>query len=372
MPLCNFSLFIFIFKASEWKEVPACGIFCLDVTSLSSATSTGRSAEIVWYPWQQPTPKCALTPSVEPGTNQDSATSDPTPTPISQAVTISEMDSVKAPFGDVLKCVVGDCCLDNLIISPLNMHVPDQTAASICDSEARDGEGGGARDGDAVLRVSREVQEKADELIRVLGEAVRKRVANVPLRTEALQNSPGHRFKDLKMHGTGPCPDDGFKLCLPDTEASPTCRMEEGACEAAHRKEAEKTKSMCKNHLDSAIHDDVNRVQRKPGHDPSTRLHVTDRIPCCHDNDPIVSSNPSLASSDRCPSSPADIRMTVSPGVGSHVHAGDVCERDGDIPTCITSSSCAICCPRETKSSRVGVLFSGGLDSIVLAALADR
>lgn len=370
MPLWNFSLFIFIFKASEWKEVPACGIFCLDVSSLGPAASTRGSAEIVWYPWQQPTPKCALTPSVEPGTNQDSATSDPTPTPISQAVTISEMDSVKAPFGDVLKCVVGDCCLDNPIISPLNMQVPDETAASGLDSETRDGEGDGARDGDTVLQVSREVQENADQLIRVLGEAVRKRVTNVPMRTEALQNSPGHQFQDLHIHRTGTGSDDDFKPCLSGTEASP--RMEKGDCEAAHRKEAERTKSIHKNHLDSVIHDEVNRVQRKPGHDPSTRLHVTNRIPCCHDNDPIVSSNPSLASSDRCPSSPADSGMTVSPGVGSHVHAGDVCERDGDIPTCITSSSCAICCPRETKSSRVGVLFSGGLDSIVLAALADR
>ncbi|XP_063963120.1 uncharacterized protein LOC129271927 [Lytechinus pictus] len=352
-------------QASEWKEVPASGIFCLDVASWCSEASTGRSSEIVWYPWRQPLPSSSLmTPtSTKSRAHEDGSTGDDPALPV-QAVTTLEKDGVKSPFGDFLKCITGDGCLDNPI-SPLNMLLPDQSAASSVGCEMRNDEGDGKNDADTDLQASRELQEKVEELIRVLGEAVRKRVTNVPLGTEAVHAS--HRLQNLHLESHS---DDGLKPGLSSTE--PCFRTEEDGHEAAHRKDEERTRH--KNHRDRIFHD-VNMIHGKPGDDPSYSSPQANHIPRCHGNDLVGTVNPSP---DGCQSSPTDGGMTASPGAEDRVHAGNVYrECDRDIPTCSnTSSSSAVCCPRgqgeETKSSRVGVLFSGGLDSIVLAALADR
>lgn len=232
----------------NWIEVPACGIFCLDI-SQKELSDISLTSDLILYPWLQKTN--------------------------SQSVGVYDLSSSDTW---VRRAYYGDEASQELVnvnfgpyglvpgLEPLNSHVPGQELEPV------------SEDGDISQVACREMQELAGQLLQVLGEAVRVRV-------QAQSNLCSQCIKNRILAAT---------------------KLSQAPELSAHR-------------------DNITWTDRKNNVNDSHNIAATNNISTCRE----------------------DSRL-------ADVVNGD---KDGHLP-------CGHC--------RVAVLYSGGIDSLVIAALADR
>ncbi|XP_071500418.1 asparagine synthetase domain-containing protein 1-like [Diadema antillarum] len=344
-------------QVEEWREVPACGIYSVDLAAFSLC----HSLDVRWYPWQR---KISLPSSIP---ERASPSSPPSGDVCSQVSTSSRDDNPCPQFSDLCRCSVGQCALCSPV-APLNMGIPDPDAMSAM----REGRGAVGEEGDGTsLQATHDVAEAARQLLEVLEDAVRVRVMGVPRRTSFFPDLSRMERTSRREHSTkrAVCSvsDVNAQLpALPGGCGGRLCNID-GRQVGSRGEEYAGIQSRLRGADSECVIYGCMRDEKHSCADPESGTAYSgehDDGRCHGDGLCGISASMSEAQGTPSPLHPHALHSEDIDGAAQE-EGQSVCGEKGQ-PVCCPH------CPVLEAQSRVGILFSGGLDSIVLAALADR
>ncbi|XP_072172747.1 asparagine synthetase domain-containing protein 1-like [Diadema setosum] len=345
-------------QVEEWREVPACGIYSVDL----AAFSLSHSLDVRWYPWQR---KTSLPSSIP---ERVSSPSPPSGDVCSQVWTMSSRDDNPCPqFSELCRCSVGWCALCSPV-APLNTGIPDPDAMSAM----REGRGAVGGEGDGTsLQATHDVAEAARQLLEVLEDAVRVRVMGVPRRTSFCPDLSRTERTLRKEYSAkrAMCSVSDVNAQLPTLPGGCGGRL----CNIDGKQIGSRGEEYAGIQSRSGGADSECVIYGCGGDEKHSCADPESGTACSGEHDDGRCHGDGLCGIS---ASMSEAQGTPSPLHPHALHSEEInCATQEEGQSVCGEKGQPVCCPPcpvPEAQSRVGILFSGGLDSIVLAALADR